>query len=104
MASVSVNSGVCGFNTVINVRSDDGQHAVVEINTECPNLKPLEDELVETDAFEACFARMCESETFRQAAKYCKHPGCPVPAALIKGIEVACGLALPRDVVIKIEK
>lgn len=33
-----------------------------------------------------------------------KHAACPVPSAIIKGVEVACGLALPKDVEIKIAK
>jgi hypothetical protein len=104
MAKVSVDAGICGFNTEINVTSEDGQNARIEIKTECPNLKPLEESLREADGFNACFGAMGESDVFKEAAKHCKHPGCPVPAALIKGIEVACGFALPRDAIIKIEK
>jgi hypothetical protein len=31
------------------------------------------------------------------AAKHCKHAACPVPSGIIKAIEVASGLALPKD-------
>jgi hypothetical protein len=104
MVEVRVNAGVCGFNTIIKVDSEDMQNAAVEIKTECPNIKPMEKELKEVDGFEVCFAKIGDSKVYEMAKKYCKHPACPVPAAIIKGIEVACGLALPKDVDIKIEK
>jgi hypothetical protein len=31
------------------------------------------------------------------AAKHCQHASCPVPSGIIKAIEVASGLALPKD-------
>ncbi len=104
MVEVNVDPGVCGLKTVIKVESDDMQNAKVEIKTQCPNLKPMEQEIKEIDAFEECFAKLGDSKVYECAKKYCKHPGCPVPSAIIKGIEVACGLALPKDVHFKITK
>ena len=104
MVLVNVNSGICGFNTEIKAKSEDMQNATIEINTECPNLKPLEQELKEVDGFGECFSKIGASPIYEICRKYCKHPACPVPTAIIKGIEVACGLALPKDVVIKIKK
>lgn len=104
MAEVNVKAGVCGFSTIIKVNSEDMQNAEIEIITQCPNLKPLEQELKEVDGFEECFSKLGDSKVYELAKKYCKHAACPVPSAIIKGIEVACGLALPRDVEIKISK
>lgn len=104
MVEVKVNPGVCGLNTVIKVDSEDMQNAVIEIVTECPNIKPMEQELKEVDGYEECFAKLGESKVYELAKKYCKHAACPVPSAIIKGIEVACGLALPKDVDFKISK
>jgi hypothetical protein len=104
MVEVKVNPGICGLNTVIKVDSEDMQNAVIEIVTECPNIKPMEQELKEADGYEECFARLGDSMVYQLANKYCKHSACPVPSAIIKGIEVACGLALPKDVDIKISK
>jgi hypothetical protein len=42
--------------------------------------------------------------TLRMAAKHCKHASCPVPSGIIKAIEVASGLALPRDASIQVSK
>lgn len=104
MAKVKVNAGICGFTTVISVESKDKQTAFIDLKTQCPSLKPLEDELKEVDGFRECFGKLCDSKVYLTTAKYCKHPACPVTCAIIKGIEVACGLALPKDVEINITK
>lgn len=44
MAEVEVNPGVCGFKTIVKVHSEDMQNASIEILTECPNIKPMEQE------------------------------------------------------------
>ncbi|TJX13099.1 hypothetical protein E9840_10790 [Tissierella creatinini] len=104
MVEVKVNPGICGLNTFIKVESEDMQTAIIEICTDCPNIKPMEQELKEVDAFEVCFSKLGDSVVYELAKEYCKHAACPVPSAIIKGIEVACELALPKDVEIKITK
>ena len=44
------------------------------------------------------------SKVYEVASRHCKHLACPVPCGIIKGIEAACGLALPKDVEMKIQK
>lgn len=104
MVEITVNAGICGFNTVIKVDSEDMQTATLDICTDCPNLKPMEKEFKEVDGFEECFAKIYDTETYKYANKYCRHNSCPVPSGILKGIEVACGLALPKDPEMKIEK
>lgn len=104
MVEVKVNPGVCGLNTTIRVNADDMQTANIEICTDCPNIKPMEQELKEVDGYEECFSKIDGSKVYELAKKYCKHVACPVPSAIIKGIEAACGLALPKDVEIRISK
>jgi hypothetical protein len=76
----------------------------IDFKPECPSLKPLEEELKEVDGYEVSFAKYGEGEISELAHKYCKHPGCPVPAAIIKGVEAACSMALPKNVEITVEK
>lgn len=104
MIKVNVNPGICGLNTEIQVESEDMQTAEIVINSDCQYIKSIAQELKEVDGYAECFAKFGDSEIYQLAHKYCKHPGCPVPAALIKGVEVACGLALPKDADIKITK
>lgn len=96
MVEVKVNPGICSLKSIIKVNSEDMQNVLIEIITDCPNIKPLEQELKEVDGLEECFSKLGESKVYELGKKYCKHPGCPVPSAVIKGIEVACGLALIR--------
>lgn len=104
MAKVEVNPGVCGFASTITV-SPMRKHSVkINFETTCPSLKPLEQELNEVDGLNECCGKIGDSDLYKIFRKYCSHAACPMPSAIIKGIEVACGLALPRDVEIKISK
>lgn len=104
MIEVKVNPGICGMKTTITVNTEDQQVAAISIDSDCQFLQKLAAELTEVDAYEACFSRIADSSVYQLADKHCKHPCCPVPAAIIKGVEAACGFALPQDVTIKIEK
>lgn len=103
-AIVKVEPGICAFACEITVESADGQYAHVEMKTNCASLANMDKELGEVDAYIACFGKMCDSAVYKTANKYCAHAACPIPSAILKGIEVACGLALPRDVSFQIEK
>ena len=103
MARVTVNSGICGFNTSITAKSEDMQHAALRIETACPNLKPLEAASLEIDAYLECFSKIGVSSAFEFVRGHCKHPACPVASGMIKAVEVACGLALPKDASIHFE-
>lgn len=98
MATVMVNPGVCGLKTTIKANSDDLQNAVVVIESECPYIRAMSMEINEIDSFIECFTHVGDGDVYRAARKHCKHAACPVPPAVIKAVEVACGLSLPRDV------
>jgi len=104
MAVVTVNPGACGLSSHIKVESNDLQTAVIEIDSECSYIKAMGNELKEVDGLAECFGKLGDGEVYKVAAKYCKHSCCAVPSAIIKGIEVACGFALPKDVEFKISK
>ncbi len=104
MIEIKVNPGVCGLKSEITCDSDDMQTVAINFKTECPSLKPLEQELKEADGYAVCFAKYGDGEISELGRTYCKHPGCPVVAAIIKGVEAACGLALPKNAEITIEK
>ena len=104
MTKIDVNPGICGLKTQLIITADDMQIVKVEIQSECPHILKMKEELSELDGYEECFAKYSESTVYKVAEKHCKHLACPVPTAIIKGIEVACGLALPKDVIIHIEK
>lgn len=102
---VKVISGICGMITEIRATSDDQSGTVkLEFNTQCENIQQLANELDAVNPFEEIAFRGEGPKTMRLAAKHCKHAACPVPSGIIKAIEVASGLALPKDATIEVKK
>ena len=104
MATATIHAGVCNFITTVQVESEDQQTATIQIKTQCPSLKPLEAESLEVDGFVECFGKVGEGEIFEWCRRYCRHAACPVPTGVVKAVEVACELALPRPVEIELTK
>lgn len=103
MSKVIVNPGICGFQTQIEVDSQDSRNCSVTLVTQCPNIKSMGEELQNVDGFKECFAKVGDSQVFEVARRHCKHAACPVPTGIIKGIEVAWQLALPKNAEIRFE-
>ncbi len=103
MAKAEIFAGVCGFNTTINVRRN-GHGCLVDIHSECSAIQRLAEHLTEVDPLKEISFRRQLPKTYEAAHQYCSHAACPVPSGIIKAVEVEAGLALPRDVSIKISK
>ena len=101
MAKVEIEAGVCGRKATVDARMD-GDEVVLAIESECPGVQKLAAELTRVDPFREISYRGEGPLTLRLAAKHCQHPACPVPAGIIKAVEVAAGLALPRDAAIRV--
>ena len=102
---VKVMSGICGMITEIRATSDDQAQTVqLEFNTRCENIQKLADVLKVVNPFEEISFRGEGPKTMRMAARHCKHAACPVPSGIVKAVEVASGLALPKDAVIEVSK
>jgi hypothetical protein len=104
MTKINVNPGICGLETNIFVESDENADVEIKIESRCPHIQKMEEELKEINGYKECFTKFDSSLVYKAAVKHCQHLACPVPSGIIKGIEVACGLALPKDVEINIEK
>ena len=104
MATVEILPGICGLKTKLKLTADEEQTVQVEIESECPYVTAMQNELKDLDGYSECFAKYSSSTVYTVAEKYIKHLACPIPTAIIKGMEVACGLALPRNVSLVIEK
>ncbi len=104
MAKCEINAGICGFGTTVEA-IDLGKYKIrLNITSECPNIQKLAEELVEIDALDEIAKKAKSTKTFEIAAKHCPHCSCIVPPGIIKAVEVAAGLALPKDAIIKFEK
>lgn len=106
MARAEINSGICGFITTVQARVDDDnpRNVRLHIESDCKAVLRLAQELTEVDPFQEFTHRGEGPKTLQLAPKCLSHPACPVPAGIIKAIEVAAGLALPAEATIKISK
>jgi hypothetical protein len=102
---VNVMSGICGMITEIRATSDERSRMVnLEINTRCESIQKLASDLKVVNPIEEISFRGDGPKTLVMAAKHCKHTACPVPAGIIKAVEVASGLAFPKDAIIKVSQ
>ena len=101
MAKTEIEAGVCGRTTVVDARME-GDECVLAIESECPGIQRMAEELERVDPLREISYRGAGPLTLQMAAKHCKHPACPVPAGIIKAVEVAAGLALPKDAMIRV--
>jgi hypothetical protein len=90
--------------STVKAESEDGQTCRISVESPCEAIQALGEELKEADGYGAAFTNFMENPVYIAAAKHYKHAACPVPSGIVKAIEVACGLALPKDVSFKIEK
>lgn len=102
MAKVEIFGGVCGFNTTVQATAGQKRQVELSVETECPNWRKVAAQLKTVNAYKELFAKLHEGELYQIYVSHIPHPACPVPAGIMKAIEVAAGLALPRDARIKV--
>jgi hypothetical protein len=104
MATVKVDSGICGFSTTITATSDDGQTVAISYESGCPHVMKAKEELTSVDAYQEIFKKPADTTVYSALAKHLPHVTCPLYSGFLKAIEVAAGLALPKPVTMTIEK
>lgn len=104
MAKGSILGGVCGFTTEVNAEKSGRSKIVLDIQSECPAFKDLNESLKEVDGMACITSKVGEGPIYDACRIHCKHSACPVPMGIIKTVEVAAGLALPRDATVKLTK
>ncbi|QHI73111.1 DUF6951 family protein [Aminipila terrae] len=104
MVKVDVNPGACGLKTSLRMEVDGNQSLKIDIQSECPQIMAMEADLTELAGYKECFEKYSKSMIYKIADKHCRHLACPVPTAIIKGMEVAYGFNVCKDVTIHIEK
>lgn len=105
MARAEVDAGVCGHSAIIEVHQISRDTVQVHIESACEMLTAMNPELAALKwrgKGHEVFRRLPESTIYQCAGCHIRHSGCPVPAAIIKTIEVEVGVAVPRDVSIRI--
>lgn len=104
MTKVEVSPGNCGMTAVVTAESDDGQTVRIAVESACPHVCAAAEEVAEVDGIVEATRPPGESEVYQALARRCTHSACPVPAAILKAVEVEAGMALPQDVTIRMTK
>ena len=100
MTKVRIEPGVCGLITTVEAECDEDMEVTVKVDSACKNITNLFGALGDTfDPYEICFAKPGEGPFYDYAREnFPGHVSCATINGIIKCIEAAAGLALPRDV------
>jgi hypothetical protein len=107
-AKSEIDAGICGFHTTVRATSEDDQHVTFAVETDCDKIRELGARLQALgplDAFEeinpSTGSRLLA--IVRETLPGCC-AGCAVPVGLFKAMQVAAGLALPKDIQISLRQ
>lgn len=96
MTKVRINSGICGFITTVTAVREGKKKVRITIESDCEMVQKLAEEITELDMMSA-FTGLLANPVHRAAGKHIKHVACPVPAGILKAMEVELGLCIPRN-------
>ena len=103
MCKVIIDPGICGFVAEV-VAKMEGDMCSLEITCDCEPVREMAKELTQVDPMVEIGFHGDGPLTLRMFEKHCPHPACPVPSGILKAVEVAAGLALPKDASISVMK
>lgn len=104
--SVNIQAGICGFETTVKAcGSGVKEPARIEIDSTCEKIRALGScirEVLGLEEISLGFDGVVMSQA-RKVLKGCC-AGCVVPAGIFKAVQVASGVALPKDIVFTMSK
>ena len=103
MSKAEINSGVCGHVTNVEATME-GKVCKLTIVSDCQAIQNLAKELTEVNPMLEISCKRSTPQTLQMGMKHCYHAACLVPVGIIKAVEVAGKLALPKDAIIKVSK
>lgn len=106
-AVVTVDAGICGFTTRIQADSDDSQNVCFRVASGCEKAASFGAALTARGAVDGYAELGAGSDgvilsTARETLRGCC-AACAVPIGAFKAMQVAAGVALPKDVAIGIQ-
>jgi hypothetical protein len=101
-AWVAVDGGICGFQTRIQADSEDSQNVTFTIASGCEKARAFGEALMAKGAVDGYSELGAGADgvvltTARESLKGCC-AACVVPVGTFKAMQVAAGVALPKDV------
>ncbi len=96
MAKAGIKAGVCGKTTEVDAAMD-GKICNIVIKSDCTAIQKLAEELKQVNPMMEIAFKPKTPTVIEMGMRHCFHAACPVPAGIIKAVEVAAGYALPVD-------
>ena len=103
MTRVVVASGACGFTAVIRAEKSPERTVDISVVSGCAMVQKMAAEIARLSRRDALTA-ILHNPVYLAAGRHLKHAACPVPAAVLKALEVEAGLNVPKDATITFEK
>jgi len=103
MEKLVIHPGACGFLTTVSIRPAEGKRYGVVLESDCETVRKLGETLPELDRMD-CFKRFVDNPVYVRASATLRHASCPVPCGILKALEVAAGLGVPKDVMMRFEE
>ncbi len=106
MVNVEIDSGICGFKTMVHAEDKKDFMASFRLETECPNWKKVDALLggkklnIMTELFKNKKTGDLDSQVLDAFLKTIPHVSCPVLSGVLKALEVSVGLALAENATI----
>jgi hypothetical protein len=103
MTKVVVTAGAFGFTSVIRAEKAPQRSVDVSVDSGCPMVQKMAAEIARLGRHDALVA-IPNNPVYLAAGRHLRHAACPVPAAVLKALEVEAGLNVANDVTIVFEK
>lgn len=104
MAKAVIDPGICGFVAEVVATMGEDEMVGLEIACDCEPIQEMAKELRQVDPMVEIGFHREGPLTLRMFRTHCPHPSCPIPAGILKAVEVEAGLALPKDASIKVTR
>ena len=98
-----VKPGDCQIECYISIRSKGKECVFIDITSTCERVTAFARELFNLEMREI-IAPVHKNHIWRTAGLKGCHPSCPVPLAVIKGVEIECEMAIPKTLTIEFER
>ncbi len=98
MSVVHIESGICGFKTLVRASQIQGQGVGIVLESGCAQIMAFGGGLRELGIEDILKIPINQNPIYEKAGKCNLHASCPVPCGVIKAAEVELGLALKGDV------
>lgn len=100
---VTIQAGICGSQPHVRSTSNNEQLVPMKIKSDCEKIIELAKRIEQKNPLDT-YQEIMVSQILTPATEHLKGccAGCVVPSGIFKAMQVAAGLALPKDVEIRI--